>query len=140
MFPSISVYDGCMTILLSDDSIVAQSGVVYSNCLQYQGQAPDYVEQTFGLPGKVVCCEGRACGNGAVYLDSWPAHTQVYDVYGGNGAMVMQEVGDKKGAVNQAITRPPPCRKIANSKAGVLHYAFLLIIALSIVLVLPDML
>ena len=35
-FPAMSVYDGCMTILLSNGSIVAQSGVVYDYCLQLQ--------------------------------------------------------------------------------------------------------
>ena len=35
IFPSESVYDGCMTILLSNGSIVAQSGV--RNCL-FQGE------------------------------------------------------------------------------------------------------
>ena len=36
MFPALSVYDGCMTIILSNGSIVAQSGVVYDYCLQLQ--------------------------------------------------------------------------------------------------------
>ena len=133
MFPSISVYDGCMTIKLSDGAIVSQSGVVYSTCLKYKGQAPDYVEDTFGLPGQVICCEGRACGNGAAYLDSWPPHTQVYDVYGGKGIMVMQEVEDKKGAVKQAITRPPPCQRRANAMCTA-HSNFLLFIALILAL------
>ena len=36
IFPAMSVYDGCMTIILSNGSIVAQSGVVYDYCLQLQ--------------------------------------------------------------------------------------------------------
>merc|ERR1719460_1869969 len=51
IFPSESVYDGCMTILLSNGSIVAQSGVVFASC--EQGEAPDYVNDTFGLSGYV---------------------------------------------------------------------------------------
>merc|ERR1719147_508135 len=34
MFPPVSVYDGCMTIKLMNGTIVAQSGIVYSTCLQ----------------------------------------------------------------------------------------------------------
>ena len=33
-----------MTVLLANGSIVAQSGAVYTSCLQFQGLAPDYVE------------------------------------------------------------------------------------------------
>ena len=126
MYPAVSVYDGCMTIKLSNGTIVSQSGVVYSNCLQYHGQAPDYVHQVFGLPGQVICCEGRACGNGAVYLDSWPAYTQVYDVYGGKGAMVMREWEDKEGVKKQLIMKPPSCKKEAN-KTIKCHSTFLLL-------------
>jgi len=55
---------------------VAQSGVVYETCLEQQGDAPDYVNETFGMKGHVKCCKGRQCGHGAVYLDSWPPVTQ----------------------------------------------------------------
>ena len=130
MFPAVSVYDGCMTIKLSNGTIVAQSGVVYSTCLQYHGQAPDYVHQVFGLPGQVICCEGRACGNGAVYLDSWPPHTQVYDVYGGKGAVVMREEGVQEGAMKQAITKPPSCKHQANNTIKSQSAFIILIIAL----------
>ena len=34
VYPPASVYDGCMTILLSNGSIVSQSGVVYQHCLE----------------------------------------------------------------------------------------------------------
>ena len=92
IFPAVSVYDGCMTILLSNGSIVAQSGVVYDTCLELQvihmyiypvychvlqGEAPEYVNETFGMSGMVKCCKGRQCGHGAVYLDTWPPVTQV---------------------------------------------------------------
>ena len=132
IFPGVSVYDGCMTILLSDGTIVAQSGVVYETCLQYEGQAPEYVQETFGLPGQVICCKGRACGNGAVYLDSWPPHTQVYDVYGGKGAMVKPDNEDNEQAMKQAVMSPPTCKKLKNG-ASIAQYTFLLIIVLLLV-------
>ena len=42
-----------------------------------KGEAPDYVNETFGMSGLVKCCKGRQCGHGAVYLDTWPPVTQV---------------------------------------------------------------
>ena len=51
--------------------------VVYDSCLELAGEAPDYVNLTFGLSGFVKCCRGGQCGHGAVYLDTWPSVTQV---------------------------------------------------------------
>ena len=70
IFPAVSVYDGCMTILLSNGSIVAQSGVVYDTCLELQvihvyhthlyiqslqGEAPEYVNETFFKESTTGC-------------------------------------------------------------------------------------
>ena len=46
-----------------------------------KGEAPDYVNETFGMSGLVKCCKGRQCGHGAVYLDTWPPVTQVRQGY-----------------------------------------------------------
>ena len=59
------------------------------------GEAPDYVNDTFGQPGHVKCCRGGQCGHGAVYLDTWPSVTQVSgdmgDIWG------MGDMGDMGG-------------------------------------------
>lgn len=47
----------------------------------------------FLAKGHVKCCKGRQCGHGAVYLDSWPPVTQVYDIYGGKGLVVLDDFG-----------------------------------------------
>ena len=39
------------------------------------------MNESFGLPGVVKCCRGRDCGHGAVYLDTWPPVTRIYDIY-----------------------------------------------------------
>ena len=51
------------------------------------GEAPDYVNDTFGQPGHVKCCRGGQCGHGAVYLDTWPSVTQVSGDTGDRGLM-----------------------------------------------------
>ena len=115
VFPGISLYDGCMSIVLTDGQVVSQSGVVYSTCLEYQGKAPAYVEETFGQPGQVICCQGKACGNGAVYLETWEPHIRVYDVFEGRGVLGAKDEGRKEKVSKKAVTLPPPCRNNINS-------------------------
>ena len=59
LFPDMSAYDGCMTILLDNGTIVSQvrigdtntpdvssqSGVVHSTCLEYKQIASSYIDE-----------------------------------------------------------------------------------------------
>ena len=54
---------------------------ISNNHVYVQEEASAYVNESFGLPGVVKCCRGRDCGHGAVYLDTWPPVTRIYDIY-----------------------------------------------------------
>ena len=120
-----------------------------------KGEAPDYVNETFGMPGLVKCCKGRQCGHGAVYLDTWPPVTQVgqgyhhnfhelllfqvYDIYGGKGIVVLNDVGqvieknqpdDLGGGIKQAVVRPPPCKYSSSFKITSNYYTLISIFTL----------
>ncbi|XP_023324440.1 uncharacterized protein LOC111698356 isoform X2 [Eurytemora carolleeae] len=61
LYPSYSVYDGCISILDRNGSILTQGGILYSLCKQYQNM-PGYVQQITGMSGgEVVCCKGEQC-------------------------------------------------------------------------------
>ena len=58
----ISIYDGCMTIVLSNASIVSQNAIVFSQCLKYKsGSLSSTLYDIFGMPSKVYCCKGSLC-------------------------------------------------------------------------------
>ena len=63
-----SLYDGCMTIVLSNASIISQNAIVFSQCLKYKsGSLSSTLYDIFGMPSKVYCCKGSLCnGPGAI--------------------------------------------------------------------------
>ena len=61
-----SIYDGCMTIVLSNASIVSQNAIVFSQCLKYKsGSLSSNLYDIFGMPSKVYCCKGSLCNGPA---------------------------------------------------------------------------
>ena len=54
-----SLYDGCMTIILSNGAVVSQNAVVLSQCLEYKkGDMSSTHFNIFGFPSKILCCQG----------------------------------------------------------------------------------
>ena len=57
-----SLYDGCMTIILSNGSVISQNAVVLSQCLEYKtGTLSSSIFDIFGIPSKIYCCKGSLC-------------------------------------------------------------------------------
>ena len=57
-----SLYDGCMTIILSNGAVVSQNAVVLSQCLEYKtGDMSSTHFNIFGFPSKILCCQGPLC-------------------------------------------------------------------------------
>ena len=57
-----SLYDGCMTIILSNGAVVSQNAVVLSQCLEYKtGDMSSTHFNIFGFPSKILCCQGTLC-------------------------------------------------------------------------------
>ena len=57
-----SIYDGCMTIVLSNASVISQNAIVFSQCLKYKsGSLSSTLFDIFGMPSKVYCCRGSLC-------------------------------------------------------------------------------
>ena len=57
-----SLYDGCMTIILSNGAVVSQNAVVLSQCLEYKtGDMSSIHFSIFGFPSKILCCQGTLC-------------------------------------------------------------------------------
>ena len=57
-----SLYDGCMTIILSNGSVISQNAIVFSQCLKYQsGTLPSTLFDIFRIASKIYCCKGSLC-------------------------------------------------------------------------------
>ena len=57
-----TLYDGCMTIVLTNGSVVSQNAVIFKQCLEYSaGSLPSAVYEIFGVPAKIYCCQGSLC-------------------------------------------------------------------------------
>ena len=57
-----SLYDGCMTIILSNGSVISQNAIVFSQCLKYHtGTLPSNLLDIFQMYSKIYCCKGSLC-------------------------------------------------------------------------------
>ena len=57
-----TLYDGCMTIILSNGSVISQNAIVFSQCLKYQsGTMPSTYFDIFQMYSKIYCCKGSLC-------------------------------------------------------------------------------
>ena len=57
-----SLYDACMTIVLSNGTVVSQNAVVYTQCIEYKtGSLPSALYRIFAMSTKIYCCRGSLC-------------------------------------------------------------------------------
>ena len=57
-----SLYDACMTIVLSNGTVVSQNAVVYTQCIDYKtGSLPSALYRIFAMSTKIYCCRGSLC-------------------------------------------------------------------------------